>query len=72
MENQEQAQQPELNISDLQNVRILLEVAANRGAFRAQELTSVGAVFDRLNGFLNAVAPQAPEASTEEQNGISQ
>jgi hypothetical protein len=65
MENQEQAQQPELNISDLQNIRILLEVASNRGAFRAQELTSVGAVFDRLNGFLNAVAPQTAESSTE-------
>lgn len=66
MENQEQAQ-PELNVSDLQNLRILLDVAVSRGAFKAPELSSVGAVFDRLNSFLNAVAPPADAASTEQQ-----
>lgn len=66
MENQEQAQ-PELNVSDLQNLRILLDVAVSRGAFKAPELSSVGAVFDRLNSFLNAVAPTTDSASTEQQ-----
>lgn len=76
MENQEQAQvvgqavgggeqaqaapQPELNVVDLQNIRAIIDTAARRGAFSAQEMTSVGGVFDRLNTFLNAVAPQAP------------
>lgn len=63
MENQEQAQtpaQPELSIADLQNIRILVETAARRGAFSANEMSSVGAVFDRLNNFLNAVVPQQP------------
>lgn len=67
MENQEQAQ-PELNVSDLQNLRILLDVAVSRGAFKAPELSSVGAVFDRLNSFLNAVAPTTESASTEQQD----
>jgi hypothetical protein len=74
MENIEQAQvagqdvggepaaaQPELNIADLQNIRAIIDTATRRGAFGAAELTAVGSVFDRLNTFLNAVAPaQAP------------
>lgn len=66
MENQEQQSnpQPELGIADLQNLRTLIDVAVRRGAFNASELTSVGAVFDRVNAFLNAVAP--PQESTNE------
>lgn len=62
MEDQTQAteaatSQPELSITDLQNLRAIVETAARRGAFAAQEMTAVGAVFDRLNAFLTAVAP---------------
>lgn len=69
MENQEQnvsaPAQPELNISDLQNLRSIVETAARRGAFQAQEMTAVGGVFDRLNNFLTAVAPKPAEQTTE-------
>lgn len=63
MENQEQqaAPQPELGIADLQNLRTLLDVATRRGAFGAAEMSQVGAVFDRVNTFLNAVAPAKTE-----------
>jgi hypothetical protein len=74
MDNQEQAQtatpdgvtppsapaQPEFSITDLQNLRAIVDLASKRGAFSGAELSSVGQVFDRLNAFLNAVAPQAP------------
>ena len=63
MENQEQTQtpaQPELSIADLQNIRTLVDVAVRRGAFGAAELSSVGAVYDKLSNFLAAVAPQQP------------
>jgi hypothetical protein len=69
MENQEQqeAPKPELSIADLQNLRTLLDVATRRGAFGAGEMSSVGAVFDRVSAFLNAVAPaEAPEEPTKE------
>jgi hypothetical protein len=52
-----QAKAPELTISDLQNIRTLIDVASRRGAFGAAEMSSVGATFDRLNTFLNSVAP---------------
>lgn len=79
MENQEQAQvpsqdvggntpaQPELNINDLQNIRAIIDTAVRRGAFGAAEITAVGGVFDRLNTFLNAVAPVQPSAPAEDQ-----
>lgn len=68
MENQEQTttSQPELSIADLQNLRTLIDVAVRRGAFNASELSSVGAVFDRVNTFLNAVAPpQQPDTAEQ-------
>jgi hypothetical protein len=66
MENQEQTQeqapsQAELSIADLQNIRTLIDVAVRRGTFGATELSSVGAVFDRLNAFLSAVTPPPQE-----------
>jgi len=56
---------PELSISDLQNLRAIVDTAARRGAFQAAEMSAVGAVFDRVNTFLNAVAPAAPTQSEE-------
>ena len=62
MENQEQTQAPapELSVSDLQNIKTVVEVAVRRGAFGAAEMSSVGAVYDKLSAFLAAVAPQQP------------
>jgi len=61
---EQQQPAPQLSIADLQNLRAIVDLASRRGAFGAAEASSVGAVFDRLNTFLNAVAPadQAPAA----------
>jgi hypothetical protein len=65
-----QAQQPELNIADLQNIRAIIDTAARRGTFSAQEMSSVGGVFDRLNAFITAVSPpQAPAEQPQETVG---
>ena len=50
---------PELTVQDLGNLRAIIDVAAQRGAFKAAEMAAVGAVFNKLNDFLNAVAPQS-------------
>lgn len=57
---------PELTVQDLGNIRTIIDIAAQRGAFRAAELEAVGGVFNKLNTFLNAVAPPAPEEGAEE------
>ena len=61
---QEQAA-PELTITDLTNIRSILDVAVRRGAFGAAEISAVGATFDRLNVFLNAVAPAKADAAAD-------
>jgi hypothetical protein len=61
----EKTASPELTIVDLQNLRAILDTASRRGAFAAAEMTSVGSCFDRLNNFLNAVAPAGQTAAPE-------
>jgi len=58
---QEQPQQPQeqgadLNISDLQALKNIIDIASTRGAFKAPELAAVGAVYNKLTNFLNTVA----------------
>jgi hypothetical protein len=63
-ENQtpEQEKAPDLTITDLQNLRAIIDVASTRGAFKAAEMAAVGTVFNKLDAFLNAVAAQqAPQ-----------
>jgi hypothetical protein len=43
----------------------IVETCSQRGAFRAEELSSVGAVYDKVRGFLAANTPQ-PETPPEE------
>lgn len=50
------AQGPDLNVNDLVALRNIIEVATQRGAFKATELEAVGKTFNKLNTFLEAVA----------------
>ena len=47
---------PDLNISDLAAIKNIIEVASQRGAFKATELEAVGKTFNKLNTFLEAVS----------------
>ena len=49
----------QITVADLDALRGIVDVAASRGAFRATELTQVGAVYDKLTTFLNSVLAQA-------------
>jgi hypothetical protein len=60
-EAQQEQAAPQLTIVDLQNLRAIVDTAVRRGAFGGSELTSVGGAFDRLNNFLNSVAPTTPD-----------
>lgn len=48
---------PELTITDLGNLRSIVDVSVRRGVFAANEISAVGATYDKLNAFLNAVVP---------------
>ncbi len=46
----------DLNISDLNALKNIIDVATQRGAFKAAELEAVGKVYNRLSGFLESVS----------------
>jgi hypothetical protein len=48
----------QLTIGDMASLKALLEAAVNRGAFRANELSTVGAVYDKLSQFVDAATNQ--------------
>ena len=49
----------DLNIADLRNIALVIDVASTRGAFRANEMATVGLVYNKLQMFLAKVAPEA-------------
>jgi len=55
-----------LNVGDLVGLRQIIAVAAQRGAFRAEEMEVIGRVYNKLNAFLNAMTPSTEEAAAEE------
>jgi hypothetical protein len=64
----EEQKSPELTVTDLQNIRAIIDVAATRGAFKAAEMSAVGNVFNKLDTFLAAVVPaQAAEQANQAQ-----
>lgn len=57
---QAQAERPEesndLTINDLNGLKTIIDVATQRGAFKANELEAVGKLYNRLEKFLSAAS----------------
>tara|TARA_B100001287_G_scaffold25159_1_gene18307 strand:- start:7324 stop:7596 length:273 start_codon:yes stop_codon:yes gene_type:complete len=73
-DQQPQAPKPdpnELNIQDLALARAVVELATERGCFKAEELANVGALYNKLNAFLKNVEEQA-KAAKEAQEQAAQ
>ena len=43
----------DLSIADLKNLGTIIDVASTRGAFRAGEMATVGAMYNKLQAFIN-------------------
>ena len=57
---------PELTVNDLGNIKQIIDVASSRGAFKPNEMMSVGQVYGKLEAFLSMVQQQqAQQAPTE-------
>ena len=55
----------QLTLADLVSLKNLIEAATTRGAFRANEMTVVGSIYDKLDAFLTATQAQmAQQAET--------
>lgn len=58
-ESAESSQQPaELTVQDLQAIKAIIDVASQRGAFKPNEMMTVGQVYTKLETFLESVAQQ--------------
>ena len=68
-QQQEQAQQ--LTVQDLVTLKSAIELGTQRGAWRANELTAVGAVYERLSLFVASLLPpkETPQKDASEEKG---
>ena len=49
----------QLTIQDLIMLKNFVSMACDRGAFRAEEMSTIGATYDKLSDFLNSAISQA-------------
>ena len=61
-----QAEAPALTVADLRNIRTIIDISSQRGAFRGAELKTVGEVFEKLDTFLKAIDAKAEEQKKTE------
>ena len=61
----EQSQAPSVSVNDLVNVYNIIDLASKRGAFQANELSSVGAVANKVKEFVDHVQAAQKAAATE-------
>jgi hypothetical protein len=52
MESNKTTGEPGITITDLKNVLVMIDLATQRGALRAGELSSVGALYEKINQFV--------------------
>ena len=50
---------PDLTVQDLQAIKSIIDVASTRGAFRPNEMMTVGQTYNKLEVFLAAVTKNA-------------
>lgn len=65
MENQ----QITLAVSDLIALHSIVQIACERGAFRANEMSQIGQCYDKLSAWLAQVAPPTEDTTTEQPQG---
>jgi hypothetical protein len=49
----------DLTITDLSNIKQIIDLASSRGAFRPGEMVAVGTVYNKLQNFLSSI-PKPP------------
>lgn len=65
---QEQAPTASLTLQDLVLVTQIIQISSQRGAFRAEELADVGALYNKLIVFLQSTGALTPATPEETKN----
>lgn len=61
-----ETQEIQISVTDLALVKSLIDVACSRGAFKADEMKTVGELYEKISAFLENVLEQAKEAQSKE------
>jgi hypothetical protein len=64
----EQQPAPSLTLQDLVLVAQIIQLTSQRGAFKAEELESVGGLYNKLIAFLQSTGALAPAQTEEKKN----
>ena len=65
VDNTAQEAAAELTVTDLTALKQIIDVASSRGAFKPNEMMTVGQTYSKLESFLSAVSAQQPSAQGE-------
>jgi len=78
VQNTQETQAPsnDLSVNDLNAMKVIIDIASSRGAFKPNEMVAVGQTYTKLTGFLDAVAAQqkanpAPEGQPQSASSIA-
>ena len=78
VQNTQETQAPsnDLSVNDLNAMKVIIDIASSRGAFKPNEMVAVGQTYTKLTSFLDAVAAQqkanpAPEGQPQSANSIA-
>lgn len=55
---QPQAESTDLTINDLNSIKVIIDIASSRGAFKPNEMVAVGTTYSKLEAFLTHVSKQ--------------
>ena len=53
----------DLTVNDLNAMKVIIDIASSRGAFKPNEMVAVGQTYTKLTAFLDAVAAQSQQAA---------
>ena len=65
VDNTAQDAAAELTVTDLTALKQIIDVASSRGAFKPNEMMTVGQTYSKLESFLSAVSAHQPPAQGE-------
>lgn len=61
--------QPQLTLADIVSALQIINAATTRGAFKANELSTVGGVYDRISAYVEFIQPK--EGAEGAENGAA-
>jgi len=64
-------EQVQLQLQDLLSAVQIIQLASSRGAFRAEEFTLVGGVYERIASFLQSSGALTPPAGEQQADGTA-